>query len=400
MDYNEQQERNRDRELQRERAGLDLVEAKQGAQDRSDRRALYDNLTTDLAKTRDEDGNLVSTRVPRQLDDEGKRGVWSRLAEFDASRGIVRPEQALSFQNALRQADREGVWDTLAALESGDTDTAKKAFDRGRYRLAPGSEPMAVEMKDEYGTPYRAWKARLVDSETGQDVGVKSLDPRILTYAQTGARGFTERQKLGLEAQKVGAEARKDAAQAGLLGAQEEFYRGARTDLTRAQAERQSAAAGGGGQPPAAVRVRENRITDLMGLGMSREEAIARIERDGTLSLAQQTRNAEINAARKVIGNLPPEEIKRRTAKFTNTGRENPDFDPTLTARVRLANSRKHGDDAQFDTAAEREPLPKEPAASRFAADGTMRGNRLGRVVPGKGREVIDQSGKLIGYWN
>lgn len=46
------------------------------------------------------------------------------------------------------------------------------------------------------------------------------------------------------------------------------------------------------------------------------------------LTLAQMRTNREIHAARQKIAGLSPEEIQRKTAKQTNTGRENPDFDP------------------------------------------------------------------------
>jgi hypothetical protein len=69
----------------------------------------------------------------------------------------------------------------------------------------------------------------------------------------------------------------------------------------------------------------------------------------GGLTAAQQRGNAEIDAARETVSGLSPQDIQRRTAKTTNTGRENPDFDPGLERAARLAGRRKIGDDEVFD---------------------------------------------------
>lgn len=97
--------------------------------------------------------------------------------------------------------------------------------------------------------------------------------------------------------------------------------------------------------------------------------AAARItERNGP-SLGQQRGNAEIDAARERIAGMDQAEIKRRTANFTATGRENPEYDPTLAKAVTLANRRKVGDDQEFDT---RQPSPQaaqQPKAASFTRD-------------------------------
>jgi len=71
----------------------------------------------------------------------------------------------------------------------------------------------------------------------------------------------------------------------------------------------------------------------------------------GGATPAQQANNAEIDAARQTLGrmNLDRAEILRRTQKSTNTGRENPDYDPSLERLVRTATQRKVGTDPKFN---------------------------------------------------
>lgn len=122
--------------------------------------------------------------------------------------------------------------------------------------------------------------------------------------------------------------------------------------------------------------------------------------RRGGLTAVQERSNAEIDAARDMVGSMDPAEIRRRSQKATNTGRENPDFDPAIARAANLAGRRKIGGDDYFD---ERRASPKPAAevadiAGRFSADQAMKGHRLGGLKP-QGREVLDQSGKLIGYY-
>lgn len=136
--------------------------------------------------------------------------------------------------------------------------------------------------------------------------------------------------------------------------------------------------------------------------------------RANNLTLTQQRSNAEIDAARDQVAGLDQAEIQRRTAKTTDTGRENPDFDPTLARASSLANRRKVGDDQEFDGRSGSVPTnTPEPAkvaapaaaqvnrqdvATRFRSDKSMNLNRLGRETP-KGVEVLNSAGKLLGYY-
>lgn len=96
--------------------------------------------------------------------------------------------------------------------------------------------------------------------------------------------------------------------------------------------------------------------------------AAARITERSGPSLGQQRGNAEIDAARSRVAGMDAAEIKRRTANYTATGRENPDYDPTLAKAVTLANRRKVGADDEFDTRQVPESRPATPQA-KFTAD-------------------------------
>jgi hypothetical protein len=130
------------------------------------------------------------------------------------------------------------------------------------------------------------------------------------------------------------------------------------------------------------------------------DAANARHAQGRGLTAAQERSNAEIDAARDAVAGMSPQDIARRTAKATNTGRENPDFDPGLARQAALAGRRKVGDDELFDAP---KPKPAAPAfdradvAKRFRADRTMDRRTLGKETP-NGIEVLEK-GKLIGYF-
>lgn len=120
------------------------------------------------------------------------------------------------------------------------------------------------------------------------------------------------------------------------------------------------------------------------------------------LTLPQRRSNFEIAAARKAVAGLTPEEIKHKTANFTATGRENPDYDPSLAKAVSLAGRRMYGDDAEFDQ--RQQEQAQQPAGTdgdvmtRFRADAGMKGHTIGKQTD-MGVEVLDASGKLIGHY-
>ena len=82
-----------------------------------------------------------------------------------------------------------------------------------------------------------------------------------------------------------------------------------------------------------------------------RDLAAAKRDPDGGVTLAQRSNNAEIDQARATLDRmgLDKAEILRRIQKATNTGRENPDYDPGLERLVRTATQRKVGSDPYFN---------------------------------------------------
>lgn len=138
--------------------------------------------------------------------------------------------------------------------------------------------------------------------------------------------------------------------------------------------------------------------------------------RGGSLTLSQERSNAEIDAARELVGGLTPDDVRRRTAKTTDTGRENPDYDPTLSRAASLAGRRKIGTDAHFDNrnqVSTPPPVAPPPAApsttaapsaseqdvtKRFNSDPAMKQHKLGKKTA-QGIEVLDRNGRVIGHY-
>lgn len=133
------------------------------------------------------------------------------------------------------------------------------------------------------------------------------------------------------------------------------------------------------------------------------ERQANRPTRGNNPTLTQQARNLEIDSARDQVSGLSPEDIRSRTAKTTDTGRENPNYDPALARNVTLASRRKVGTDEAFDQRNQSNVAPTKAQpnqiASKFASDPTVRGMSLGNRTP-KGFEVFDSNGKLIGHYN
>ena len=161
----------------------------------------------------------------------------------------------------------------------------------------------------------------------------------------------------------------------------------AQNDSTAMIAEIQKKAAAGDAQAMATYRA------------LTRKELPA-TDQPERLTLPQRRSNFEIEAARKAVSGLSPDEVKRKTANFTATGRENPDYDPTLAKAITQANRRMYGaSDDWFD----QRQQAQQPAGNdgdtmtRFRADSSMKGHALGNQTD-MGVEVLDASGKLVGH--
>jgi hypothetical protein len=139
-----------------------------------------------------------------------------------------------------------------------------------------------------------------------------------------------------------------------------------------------------------------------LGAQSSQLDRRLQAQADRGLTAAQDRSNAEIDAAREAVAGMSRQDIMRKTAKATNTGRENPDYDPGLARQAGLANRRKIGDDDVFDQRAGQQAKPaaaagREDIAKRFRADKSMSGRTLGADTA-NGVEVLEK-GKLIGHF-
>lgn len=146
--------------------------------------------------------------------------------------------------------------------------------------------------------------------------------------------------------------------------------------------------------------VRDDRRDERLGMRIDAqgEMLYRRLSASGGLTPTQQRSNAEIDAARRAIVGMPQSEILRRSQKATNTGRENPDYNPSIARAANLAGRRKIGADDHFDSRTGQPSVSGGDITSRFAADPSMRGMRQGNQTP-RGVEVYDQSGRLVGHY-
>lgn len=139
---------------------------------------------------------------------------------------------------------------------------------------------------------------------------------------------------------------------------------------------------------------REDRRDERLAQTLSAREAKA-----GDLTLSQRVKNKEIDAARRHIAGMTAEDIRRKTSPTTATGRDNPDYDPQLSRRARMANQRKYGDDDWFDAQGQLAgQSPVDDVRKRFSSDAEMKGYELGRETP-DGFEVR-KNGRLVGYYD
>ena len=99
------------------------------------------------------------------------------------------------------------------------------------------------------------------------------------------------------------------------------------------------------------IAPRKNAAGFTLAPGQTRYDAQGRpiASRDDItpLTMPQRRENAEIDKARETLSRLKlnRDDIVRRMSKTTDTGRENLDYDPNISALVRQATKRKYGED-------------------------------------------------------
>lgn len=136
----------------------------------------------------------------------------------------------------------------------------------------------------------------------------------------------------------------------------------------------------------------------------SKQPSVVVHQGDSPLTTPQQRTNASIEAARTAIGGMSREELQKKTAKFTTTGRENAAYDPRLDGLWKQATSRKYGDDPHYDAFTQQSAQANQPQQQpnheqRFSADPAMKGMRLGKQTD-RGFEVLDANGRLVGHYD
>lgn len=332
--------------------------------------------------------SYLDTVGPRVMDAYLKQG---KVAEAKAWRDFAESEQGHAYANDFAQAQR--------LVTAGDYDTAAPVLEKLYNRGYPdGRQAKLTSMGD------GNFKLDVFDQKTGQSIGSKTMPAADMGKMAIGALAPTK--LVEYMAQQHG----KREAEGATLNRQ--------LELERLRQE---------GQDVRDDR-REERLQQRLDAQSSSLER--RLSAGGGLTVAQQRGNAEIDAAREAIAGLSPQDIMRRTARATNTGRENPDFDPGLARQAALANRRMLGSDDWFDQRQGRKPgadsfagkpvtemtdaqlqqfgrsagtdgkvkIDAELARRTLAGMPEMQGHQIGKFVEGKGYQVLDAQGRPVSY--
>jgi hypothetical protein len=234
----------------------------------------------------------------------------------------------------------------------------------------------------------KLYQVNMFDAQ-GKDIGSQTLDPA--TLASQAALMLEPTRAVEFHAQQTG----KREAEGAALERQKQIEE-MRQQGADAREDRRD--------------IRQERSLDARDKRLERSLAARAAAPGGGLTAVQQRSNFEIDDAREQVSSMDAAEIRRRTAKQTDTGRENPDYDPMLARAANLASRRKVGEDQTFDarrSGARQQVLAQPEAgqgtdrqalAKRFRSDKSMNSNRLGKDTPG-GVEVLDKSGKVIGHY-
>jgi hypothetical protein len=332
--------------------------------------------------------SYLETVGPRVMDAYLKQG---KVAKAKAWRDFTESEQGHAYANDFAQAQR--------LVTAGDYDTAAPVLEKLYNRGYPdGRQAKLTSMGD------GNFKLDVFDQKTAKQVGSKIMPAADMGKMAIGALAPTK--LVEFMAQQHG----KREAEGATLNRQLELER-LRQEGADVRDDR-----------------REERLQQRLDAQSSSLER--RLSAGGGLTVAQQRGNAEIDAAREAIAGLSPQDIMRRTARATNTGRENPDFDPGLARQAALANRRMLGSDDWFDQRQGRKPgadsfagkpvtemtdaqlqqfgrsagtdgkvkIDAELARRTLAGMPEMQGHQIGKYVEGKGYQVLDPQGNPVSY--
>jgi hypothetical protein len=313
-----------------------------------------------------------------------------KIAEAKAWRDFTESEQGHAYANDFAQAQR--------LLTAGDYDTAAPVLEHLYNRGYPDGRQAKLTSIGE-----GKFKLDVFDQKNGQLLGSKTMPAADMGKMAIGALAPTK--LVEFMAQQQG---KREAEGASLNKSLE---------IERLRQEGQD--------------TREDRRDDRLRMNLDqRDRALERRLANGGLTTSQQRSNAEIEAAREATADLSPQEIMRRTAKTSNTGRENKDYDPALARQAALANRRMLGADDWFDQRQGRKPggdsfagkpvaemtegqlqqlgrsagadgkakIDAELARRTLAGIPEMQGHQIGKYVDGKGYQVLDAQGRPVSY--
>ncbi|HOB65834.1 hypothetical protein [Ottowia sp.] len=324
----------------------------------------------------------LKTSTPKVIDVLLRQG---KVDQAQAYQKFLDTQEGRDYARGWTDGVRKfSIGDTRGALQSFENLYNRQLYrDGNTVKLQPGREPNTMTVT-QFGADGQELGAVTQPTDDLLSQAAIFLAPHeaVKFYANQGAKRTAESAQLQrqqvLEAQRqVGRDAMED-----------------RRDARTAQ------------QIEAADR-RAQRGIDAADQRLTRQLDARGNPVDRPLTSAQQRSNAEIDAAREAINGLSLEEIRRRTSKATNTGRENPNYDPGLARQAALANRRKIGEDDTFDTAPRGPALrqqqdaatrARQDLAKRFSSDASMNKYKLGQSTD-RGVEVLDSRGKLIGYY-
>lgn len=132
---------------------------------------------------------------------------------------------------------------------------------------------------------------------------------------------------------------------------------------------------------------------------------IAKIKRETgkkKLTAAQKSNNIEIDNSRRLLRErgVTKESIKLLTSKSTETGRENPDYDPDIARIVSKALQRKTGDDPEFEIVSNIYQLgkPGEPEPGLERAEKQLKSRKIAKRGTYQGRKVVQYEDGTIEY--
>lgn len=345
------------------------------------------------------------------VDEINRQKQQERLDRADARAEEIAPVQRQYYQNAVAQ---QGIGLKKLRQQQADEATVRQhlvGWKAGREKIAAGDYgPLVDGIESQYNKQAGPFGdgATIAPQSTPQGLVLNHLDKDGNPLGATKPLTPDMAVKLYDEGMKMQF---KFLSPAMYDKAEKAAAEQAKADADRTSRERVAGINADARMYGADTRAEA--ATDVAGIRADSQRYAADRKGSGArtgLSLSQEAHNLEIDAARQRIAGLSQEDILKKTQRATDSGRENPIFDPTLARDVARANRRKVGADDWFDSqradssGGRQLPGPSANAGNggdvgnRFAADAAMRGMRLGRQTE-RGREVFDNQGRHVGYY-